>query len=78
MLPEGAKQPLDDGNLVYDEDYTEPITTVTNGAQAPNPTYWNYVVLPDFGGVGSIDVIDLAGARFADISIDQAGSQPYS
>ncbi|WP_214737845.1 carbohydrate binding domain-containing protein [Exiguobacterium sp. s162] len=78
VLPEGAKQPLDDGNLVYDEDYTEPITTVTNGAQALNPTYWNYVALPDFGGVGSIDVIDLAGARFADISIDQAGSQPYS
>ncbi|QPI67679.1 carbohydrate binding domain-containing protein [Exiguobacterium sp. PBE] len=78
VLPEGAKQPLEDGNLVYDEDYTEPITTVTNGAQALNPTYWNYVALPDFGGVGSIDVIDLAGSRFADISIDQAGSQPYS
>ncbi|MGA9466187.1 MAG: carbohydrate binding domain-containing protein [Exiguobacterium marinum] len=78
VLPEGAKQPLEDGNLVYDEDYTELITTVTNGAQPLNPTYWNYVALPDFGGVGSIDVIDLAGARFADISIDQAGSQPYS
>ncbi|WP_214875940.1 carbohydrate binding domain-containing protein [Exiguobacterium sp. CH10] len=78
VLPEGAKQPLEDGNLVYDEDYTEPITTVTNGAQALNPTYWNYVALPDFGGVGSVDVIDLAGSRFADISIDQAGSQPYS
>ncbi|WP_214761270.1 carbohydrate binding domain-containing protein [Exiguobacterium sp. s129] len=78
VLPEGAKQPLEDGNLVYDEDYTEPITTVTNGAQALNLTYWNYVALPDFGGVGSVDVIDLAGSRFADISIDQAGSQPYS
>ncbi|WP_214731176.1 carbohydrate binding domain-containing protein [Exiguobacterium sp. s195] len=78
VLPEGAKQPLEDGNLVYDEDYIEPITAVTNGVQALNPTYWNYVALPDFGGVGSIDVIDLAGARFADISIDQAGSQPYS
>ncbi|MEJ6529356.1 carbohydrate binding domain-containing protein [Exiguobacterium sp. USCH10] len=78
VLPGGAKQPLEDGNLVYDEDYTEPITTVTNGAQALNPTYWNYVALPDFGGVGSVDVIDLAGSRFADISIDQAGSQPYS
>ncbi|MGE6492181.1 carbohydrate binding domain-containing protein [Exiguobacterium sp. NPDC077395] len=78
VLPEGAKQPLEDGNLVYDEDYTEPITTVTNGAQELNPTYWNYVALPDFGGVGSVDVIDLAGSRFADISIDQAGSQPYS
>ncbi|VXB88758.1 Glycoside hydrolase family 16 [Exiguobacterium sp. 8H] len=78
VLPEGSKQPLEDGNLVYDENYTEPITTVTNGAQALNPTYWNYVSLPDFGGVGSIDVVDLAGTRFADISIDQAGSQPYS
>ncbi len=78
VLPEGAKQPLEDGNLVYDEDYAEPITTVMNGAQALNPTYWNYVALPDFGGVGSVDVIDLAGSRFADISIDQAGSQPYS
>ncbi|WP_047795740.1 carbohydrate binding domain-containing protein [Exiguobacterium sp. JLM-2] len=78
VLPEGAKQPLEDGNLVYDEDYVKPITTVMNGAQALNPTYWNYVALPDFGGVGSIDVIDLAGSRFADISIDQAGSQPYS
>lgn len=78
VLLEGAKQPLEDGNLVYDEDYVEPITTVTNGAQALNPTYWNYVALPDFGGVGSVDVIDLAGSRFADISIDQAGSQPYS
>ncbi|WP_215113569.1 carbohydrate binding domain-containing protein [Exiguobacterium sp. s63] len=78
VLTEGAKQPLADGNLVYDEDYTEPITTVTNGAQALNPTYWNYVALPDFGGVGSVDVIDLAGSRFADISIEQAGSQPYS
>ena len=78
VLPEGAKQPLEDGNLIYDENYEQPITTVTNGSQTLDPTYWNYVALPDFGGVGSVDVIDLAGSRFADISISEAGSQPYS
>ncbi|MCT4784014.1 MULTISPECIES: carbohydrate binding domain-containing protein [Exiguobacterium] len=78
VLPDGAKQPSEDGNLVYDQAYEKPITTVTNGAQALDPTYWNYVALPDFGGVGTVDVIEKAGARFADISISQAGSQPYS
>ncbi len=78
VLPDGAKQPTEDGNLVYDQAYEKPITTVTNGAQALDPTYWNYVALPDFGGVGTVDVIEKAGSRFADISISQAGSQPYS
>lgn len=78
VLPDGAKQPSEDGNLVYDQAYNEPITTVTNGSQALDPVNWNYVALPDFGGAGSIDVIEQAGSRFADISITQAGSQPYS
>ena len=52
-LPDGAKQPLEDGNLVYDQAYEKAIKTITDGAQVLDPTYWNYVTLPDFGGKGS-------------------------
>ncbi|WP_214770395.1 carbohydrate binding domain-containing protein [Exiguobacterium sp. s133] len=77
-LPDGAKQPLEDGNLVYDQAYEKAIKTITDGAQTLDPTYWNYVTLPDFGGTGSVDVTEQDGTRFADVSITKPGTQTYS
>ncbi|WP_034770078.1 carbohydrate binding domain-containing protein [Exiguobacterium artemiae] len=77
-LPDGAKQPLEDGNLVYDQAYEKVIKTITDGAQVLDPTYWNYVTLPDFGGKGSVDVTEQDGTRFASVTIDQPGAQNYA
>ncbi len=77
-LPDGAKQPLADGNLVYDQAYEKAIKTITDGAQVLDPTYWNYVTLPDFGGKGSVDVTEQDGTRFANVTIDQPGAQNYA
>ncbi|WP_214767277.1 MULTISPECIES: carbohydrate binding domain-containing protein [unclassified Exiguobacterium] len=77
-LPDGAKQPLEDGNLVYDQAYEKAIKTITDGAQTLDPTYWNYVTLPDFGGTGSVDVTEQDGTRFADVMITKPGAQTYS
>lgn len=78
VLPAEAKQPLADGNLVYDQAFEQPIRSISEGTQPLDPTYWNYVALPDFGGRGTVDVTELAGTRFADVSIEQPGSQPYA
>ncbi len=77
-LPDGAKQPLEDGNLVYDQAYEKAIKTITDGAQTLDPTYWNYVTLPDFGGEGSVQVTEQDGTRFADVMITKPGTQTYS
>lgn len=75
-LPDGAKQPIE-GNLVYDATFEQPVTMIT-GNQSFDPLYWNYVTLPDFGGKGSLAIIEKEGQRMANVTIDQPGSQTYS
>ena len=77
-LPADAKQPLEDGNLVYDQNYEKPITLVNKPEDQLNPTYWNFVYLPDFGGDGNISVEEVEEGNFAKTEIINPGSQLYS
>ena len=77
-LPADAKQPLEDGNLVYDQNYQKPITVVDQLGLELDPTYWNFVKLPEFGGAGSLEVEEISGKNFARTDILSPGSQLYS
>lgn len=77
-LPADAKQPLEDGNLVYDQNFEEPITEIDEPGEELNPLYWNFVHLPDFGGNGTFSLDNLDGQNFAKIDITNPGSQLYS
>jgi len=76
-LPEGAKQPQD-GNLIYDTSYLEPITRVDQNGQSLDPTYWNFLQLPDFGGKGDVSVKETTSGRVAHVTIEEPGSYSYS
>jgi beta-glucanase (GH16 family) len=78
VLPADAKQPLEDGNLIYDQYYEEPITEVDQSGVELNPLYWNFVHLPEFGGDGSLTVEEINGKNFARTNIVNPGSQLYS
>ncbi|CAM4093924.1 carbohydrate binding domain-containing protein [Mesobacillus thioparans] len=77
-LPADAKQPLEDGNLVYDQNYQKPVKLVDQPGIELDPMYWNFVKLPDFGGAGSLEVDAIDGRNFAKTSITTAGTQLYS
>ncbi|WP_404330930.1 carbohydrate binding domain-containing protein [Mesobacillus maritimus] len=78
ILPEDAKQPLEDGNLVYDQNYQKPVTIVDQPGVELDPMYWNFVNLPEFGGAGSLSVGDINGTNFAKTDIVNPGEQLYS
>lgn len=77
-LPADAKQPLEDGNLVYDQNYQQPVTVVDQPGIELDPMYWNFVKLPDFGGAGSLEVEAINGRNFAKTNVLNPGSQLYS
>lgn len=78
VLPAEAKQPLEDGNLIYDQSYQETITDVDQPGEELNPMYWNFVHLPEFGGGGSLSVEEINGTNFVITDITNPGSQLYS
>lgn len=77
-LPADAKQPLEDGNFVYDQDYQKPIKVVDQSDIELDPLYWNFVKLPDFGGAGNVTLEDIDGIKYAKTEITNPGSQLYS
>lgn len=77
-LPADAKQPLEDGNLIYDQNYEEPITVVDQPGEELDSVYWNFVKLPEFGGDGSLEVEEIDGKNFARTDITNPGNQLYS
>ncbi|RWZ58074.1 glycosyl hydrolase family protein [Halobacillus fulvus] len=77
-LPEDAKQPLEDGNFIYDQDYQNPFTVVEENGQSFDPEYWNFVKLPDFGGAGDISTEDINGEIFAKTAIQNPGNALWS
>jgi beta-glucanase (GH16 family) len=77
-LPADAKQPLEDGNLVYDQDYQKPVTVIDQQGMELDEEYWNFVKLPEFGGAGSLTVDEIDGRRYAKTEITNQGSQLYS
>lgn len=76
-ITEPYKQAVD-GSYIYDADFEQPINTITNGTQAFNENYWNFVYLDTFGGAGELSVDTIAGDRYAKASITQAGGQAHS
>lgn len=77
-LPEDAKQPLEDGNLIYDQAYEEPITVVAQPEDSLHSTLWNFVKLPDFQGDGTISTDNFDGFTFAKTEITNAGNALWS
>ena len=78
VLPADAKQPLEDGNLIYDQNFEKSITVVDQPGLELDPVYWNFARLPEFGGDGSLTVEDVNGMNFARTDITNPGSQLYS
>ena len=78
VLPDNAKQPLADGNLIYDNQYEQPVTDIAQSDIDLNPLYWNFVHLPDFGGSGSVSKDPINGVNFSKITIENPGTQLYS
>lgn len=78
VLPADAKQPLEDGNLIYDQNYQELITDVDQPGKELHPLYWNFVHLPEFGGQGILAIEEISGRNFARTDIVHPGSQLYS
>ncbi|MDZ5711131.1 carbohydrate binding domain-containing protein [Jeotgalibacillus haloalkalitolerans] len=77
-LPEDAKLPLEDGNLVYNNDFTEDTGTVKGVEGVPGTDHWYFLALPDFGGQASLSIDELDGRNFAKADIQNGGNQPYA
>ncbi|TXC91376.1 family 16 glycosylhydrolase [Metabacillus litoralis] len=79
-LPEGSKEAIN-GNYVYDRNFQEGITSITNGEDVANKwsqDYWNLVYLDNFNGSAKASVEQIGDSSFAKVDIANAGSQPYS
>lgn len=76
-LPEGAKVPTQDGNLLTDGSFEGPIQNNFDGSLDFSDR-WNLLSVSDFGGSAtqSIDTID--GTNYAKIDITSGGNQNYS
>ncbi|WP_254901856.1 carbohydrate binding domain-containing protein [Thalassobacillus devorans] len=73
-LPEDAKQPLEDGNFIYDQNYEQAITLVDQPEDEFHPTLWNFLQLPDFEGKGSLTTEEVDGSVFAKTEIENPGN----
>ncbi|TFD92860.1 carbohydrate binding domain-containing protein [Jeotgalibacillus sp. R-1-5s-1] len=77
-LPENAKLPLEDGNLVYNSGFNQDSPDVAGIDGVANTDHWYFLTVPDFGGQASVSLEDLNGQTFARTDIQNGGSQPYS
>lgn len=72
--PADARQPLGDGNLVYNGSFDVDSPDVDGIEGIPYTDYWQFLHLEQFGGNGTIENID----NSIKITITQPGSQTYS
>ncbi|WLR46389.1 carbohydrate binding domain-containing protein [Halobacillus litoralis] len=77
-LPEDAKQPLEDGNFIYDQNYEKDINVVDAPEKTLDPTYWNFLKLPQFEGVGNLTIEDVDGENLAKTEITNPGNALWS
>mgnify|MGYP005829176547 CR=1 FL=1 len=77
-LPADAKQPLEDGNLIYDQHYNQGITVVDGPEDALHPTLWNFLKLPDFNGEGTMTIDTVDGVPFAKTEVVNQGNALWS
>ncbi|WP_379128490.1 carbohydrate binding domain-containing protein [Paenibacillus sp. sgz500958] len=72
----GARQPLVDGNLVYNNNFDQPNETGFKNLGVENTKYWS--LFQGEGGAGNVTVENIAGKNFAKVNITSAGNQSYS
>lgn len=77
-LPADAKQPLSDGNLIYDGNFERPFTVIDQNDKPLDPLYWNLVTLPDFGGQATVEEEVINDKNFAKITPHIPGSFLHS
>ncbi|RXJ02579.1 beta-glucanase [Anaerobacillus alkaliphilus] len=79
-LPADAKVAVD-GNYVYDNNYEKNFTVLRTNDDVVNnwnSTYWNFLNLEEFNGLGSVSIDTLNSDRFAKVEIANGGNQTYS
>ncbi|MBY6038368.1 carbohydrate binding domain-containing protein [Fictibacillus nanhaiensis] len=77
-LPANAKQPLADGNLIYDGNFEKQISLIDQSEKPLDALYWNLVTLPDFGGEASVEPDVINDKTFAKVTPQVPGSFSYS
>jgi beta-glucanase (GH16 family)/cytochrome c oxidase assembly protein Cox11 len=75
-LPADARQPLPDGNLVYNGQFNQDDPNVPNLGDVPNTDYWR--LFTGEGGNGTVSIENVNGSNFAKLGITAGGNQPYS
>lgn len=76
-FPADGKAPIA-GNLVYDPDYSKGLTDITALTQPFDPSYWNFLHVPDFGGAGTGTIESLDGVPYAKATITNGGSAVHA
>ena len=77
-LPEDAKKPLEDGNLIYNNGFDQEWEDVDGIPGLRNSDYWYFLTVPDFGGKANVSLDQIEGRNFAKVDVEDPGSQPYS
>jgi len=77
-LPEEAKQPLEDGNLIYNNGFDQEWEDVEGITGVPNTDHWYFLTVADFGGKANVSLDQVEGRNFAKVDIQEPGSQPYA
>ncbi|WJV30051.1 carbohydrate binding domain-containing protein [Rossellomorea sp. AcN35-11] len=77
-LPEDAKQPLEDGNLIYNNGFDQEWDNVEGITGVQNTDYWYFLTVPDFGGKANVSLEEVEGRNAAKVDVEQPGNQPYS
>ncbi|WP_186579870.1 carbohydrate binding domain-containing protein [Aquibacillus kalidii] len=76
-LPDDAKEPTADGNLIHDANF-EHVTEITASDTPLDKEYWNFAKIDTFGGAGELTTEAIGGDTFAKVDITHAGTQAYS
>lgn len=77
-LPEGARQPDENGNLVYDVNFDNGIKENAEGVDADFGEGWNFIHNAAFGGAATATVDNIGGKNYAKIDVTNKGSQTYA
>lgn len=73
--PAGAKQPLEDGNFIYNSGFTEQVTG-DPGLGIPNTAHW--VMYKDEGADAALSLEPVGGKNFLKVDIRKPGGNTYS
>lgn len=71
-------KPAVNGNLIYDNTYQHGLKDIAAAGTPLDPTYWNFLHTPDFGGAGAGSVEQLGGVPYAKLNVTNGGTVPYA